>query len=449
MDRQRHRDQYEFLPAALEVRDTPPRPAARWLAWTLIAFFVIVIGWATVGKVDVVAIASGRIIPSGRVKVIQPLERGIVQQIAVNDGQLVHKGDLLIALDPTETEADQQRIRHELKLKRGEADRLRALIARIGDDSENNAGNGAADSPAAGSDADARLQQQLLLQERAEYRARQRIFAREIEKQQAELHSQRIEIQRLEAILPIVAQRTRALEKLRHSKAVPENDYLEFKQRLIEKRQDLEVARSRLDEIAAELALSRERPRSYHAEFLRTRLGELQEAERGIAALQQELKKSQERARQQLLTAPIDGIVQKLAVHTIGGVVTPAQELLHLVPRGGTLEVEAWLPNRDVGFVEQGMSAQVKVETFPFTKYGVIDAEVTHLSNDAVENERLGLVYALRAQLARGTVQVGDHAVPLTPGMAVTVEIKTGTRRIIEFVLSPVLRGLAESGRER
>jgi hemolysin D len=457
MDKQRVRDQYEFLPAALEVRDTPPHPAARLLAWTLILFFVVAVAWASFGRVDVVAIASGRIIPSGRVKVIQPLERGIVREIAVSDGQRVTKGELLIALDPTETEADEARIRHELDLEQGERDRLRALITTIISGSKTTVG--AADEPpdpkdrpaaySADSPDQAALEQQLLTQQLAEYHSQKTIFAYEIEKQQAELQSQQIEIQRLEAVLPIVEQRTQALEKLQRSKALSEHEYLEFKQKRIEKRQDLAVARSRLNEIRANLALARERPRNFHAEFLRTRLGELQEAERRIAALEQEQKKSGERARHQLLTAPIDGIVQKLAVHTIGGVVTPAQELMHLVPGDGLLEVEAWLPNKDVGFVEQGQPAEVKVETFPFTKYGVIDAEITHLSNDAVENERLGLVYALRAKLARNTVQVGDRAVPLTPGMAVTVEIKTGTRRIIEFVLSPVLRGLAESGRER
>jgi len=453
MDRQRQHDQYEFLPAALEVRDTPPHPAARALTWTLILFFVVVVAWASLGRVDVVAIASGRIIPSGRVKVIQPLERGIVRQIAVTDGQMVTKGELLVALDPTETEADEARIRHELELKRRERDRLRSLIAQVTGESDRHDDTAETPSPAAdhrpAGDSGAALEQQLLAQQLAEYRTRKTIFGYEVEKQQAELQSQQIEIRRLEAILPIVVQRTRALEKLQRSKALSEHEYLEFKQKQIEKRQDLAVARSRLNEIEAELALARERPRSYHAEFLRTRLAELQEAERRIAALEQELRKSGERARHQLLTAPIDGVVQKLAIHTIGGVVTPAQELMHLVPRDGVLEVEAWLPNKDVGFVEQGQPAEVKVETFPFTKYGVIDAEITHLSNDAVENERLGLVYALRAKLARNTVQVGDRAVPLTPGMAVTVEIKTGTRRIIEFVLSPVLRGLAESGRER
>ncbi len=451
MDKQQQRDRYEFLPAALEVRDTPPHPAARAVTWTLILFFVAAVAWATLGRVDVVAIASGRIIPSGRVKVIQPLERGVVQKIAVTDGQMVAKGDLLIALDPTETTADEARIGHELELKRGEHDRLRSLIARIVGGSPASVDLNTTNPTTAPSERynDASLQHQLLTQELAEYNSRIALFEREIERQQAELRSQQIEIQRLEAILPIVEQRTRALEKLQRSKALSEHEYLEFKQRRIEKTQDLEVARSRLDEIEADLALSRERPRSYQAEFLRTRLGELQEAERGIAALQQELRKSGERARRQLLTAPIAGIIQKLAIHTIGGVVTPAQELMHLVPRDGTLEVEAWLPNKDIGFVEQGQRAEVKVETFPFTKYGVINAEITHLSNDAVEDERLGLVYALRAKLDRGTMQVGERTVPLTPGMAVTLEVKTGTRRIIEFVLSPVLRGLAESGRER
>jgi len=149
------------------------------------------------------------------------------------------------------------------------------------------------------------------------------------------------------------------------------------------------------------------------------------------------------------LTAPVSGVVQQLAVHTIGGVVTPAQELMKIVPESESLEVEAWILNKDIGFVEEGQTAEVKIETFPFTKYGTLDAEVIDVSNDAITDEQKGLVYAGRVLLQKSTIRVGEKIVNLTPGMAVTVEIKTGTRRLIEFVLSPLLRYKQESLGER
>lgn len=149
------------------------------------------------------------------------------------------------------------------------------------------------------------------------------------------------------------------------------------------------------------------------------------------------------------MTAPVSGVVQQLAVHTIGGVVTPAQELMKIVPESESLEVEAWILNKDIGFVEEGQTAEVKIETFPFTKYGTLDAEVIDVSNDAITDEQKGLVYAGRVLLQKSTIRVGEKIVNLTPGMAVTVEIKTGTRRLIEFVLSPLLRYKQESLGER
>ena len=151
----------------------------------------------------------------------------------------------------------------------------------------------------------------------------------------------------------------------------------------------------------------------------------------------------------QKLTAPVAGKVHQLAVHTIGGVVTPAQELMHIVPIAGNLEVEAWLPNKDIGFVEDGQPAVLKVETFPFTLYGTIDAEVINVSNDATPDERLGLVYAMRVKMHQTTMQVKEKIVNLSPGMAVTVEVNMGKRRLIEFLLSPLLKYKNEAMRER
>ncbi|BBA32640.1 HlyD family secretion protein [Methylocaldum marinum] len=149
------------------------------------------------------------------------------------------------------------------------------------------------------------------------------------------------------------------------------------------------------------------------------------------------------------LAAPVDGVVQQLAVHTVGGVVTPAQPLLVIVPRDNPLEVEAFIQNKDIGFVNAGQEAEVKIETFPFTKYGTIPAKVMQVSNDAIQDEKRGLIYAARVALSHATMVVEEKAVNLTPGMAVTVEIKTGKRRLIEYFLSPLLQYEDESLRER
>lgn len=201
--------------------------------------------------------------------------------------------------------------------------------------------------------------------------------------------------------------------------------------------------------IRAQIAGTRQRRRTTEAEFRRVTLSNLQAAAREAEATRNEYVKALARDRHRRLYAPVAGVVQELAVHTVGGVVTPAQPLMRIVPRGDRMEAEAWLPNRDVGFVRAGDTAEVKVETFPFTRYGTLPAEIVAISSDAVPKEQLGLVYAVRARLTRSSMQVDGRVVNVTPGMAVSVEIKTGKRRLIEYFLSPLLRGLRESLHER
>jgi hemolysin D len=164
---------------------------------------------------------------------------------------------------------------------------------------------------------------------------------------------------------------------------------------------------------------------------------------------EQELIKARTRLRARTLVAPVAGVVQQLAVHSIGAIVTPAQQLMVIVPGNDRLEVEAMLENKDIGFVEVGQQAEIKVDTFPFTKYGTIEGEVLDLSNDAVADEAKGLVYKMRVSMKQDSLRVNGRQVTLSPGMTVTVESRTGTRRLIEFFLSPLLRYADESVRER
>jgi hemolysin D len=166
-------------------------------------------------------------------------------------------------------------------------------------------------------------------------------------------------------------------------------------------------------------------------------------------AAEQELLKAKEREAAMSIYSPVNGVVHQLSVHTVGGVVTPAQELMKIVPRGAALEVEAFVENKDIGFVHRGQAAAVKLESFPFTRYGTIAGSIIDLSSDAISDERRGLVYRMRVSMSQDTIDVDGNTVSLSPGMAATVEVKTGQRRLIEFLMSPVFRAVQESARER
>lgn len=447
----------DFLPAALEIQERPPSPIGRAILWSLMAFFVIALVWSIIGRIDIVATAQGKIIPSGRVKVIQPLEIGSVRAIHVSEGQKVEQGDVLIELDPTLSAADRDRLTNERNTARLNRDRLRALAGRL--QLRSNAeskSTGIAEAPElddttlTGIDpAAVALQRQLLRTQWTEHTARLAALDADLDKRAAELAGVKAQVTKLQQTLPLITKRADALKGLVGKKLVAENQWLELEQERIEQQQDLESHKQRSLELNAAIAEARQQRNSVEAEFTGKVYTELAETERQVAALEQELIKAEQRTGLQTLTAPIDGIVQQLAVHTVGGVVTPAQVLLKIVPQEGNLEIEAWVLNKDIGFVNEGQVAEIKVETFPFTKYGTLDAEVIDVSGDAVTDEQKGLIYAARVLMKQSTIQVGDKLVRLTPGMAVTVEVKTGTRRLIEFVLSPLLIYRDEGLRER
>jgi hemolysin D len=256
-------------------------------------------------------------------------------------------------------------------------------------------------------------------------------------------------VRKLEQTAPMARQRARDFKHLVEQNFISQHGYLEKEQLRIEQEGDLAAQRSRVHELTAALAEGREQRRALVAESRRLALDSLDDAEKRIGMLAQELVKATSRGHLMTLKAPVDGTVQQLAVHTLGGVVTEAQALMAIVPRDEAVEVEAFVENKDIGFVNVGQQAAVKVETFPFTKYGTIDATVTQVSNDAINDEKKGLLYSLRARLAQATIRVEEKSLLLSPGMAVTVEIQTGQRRVIEYFLSPLLQYGDESLRER
>lgn len=439
-----HAHEAQFLPAALALRDTPLHPAPRLALWFILVFALIALLWATFGRIDIVATAVGKIIPNDRTKVIQPMETAVVKAIYVRDGQTVRAGQLLIDLDATGAAADSVRLDNETLTARLEAGRAQALLAAV-----SNGAPPALDPLPRVDTARLNAEQAQALGWYAEYQARQQQFQAETVRRQAELQSTLEQVSKLEQTLPIVRQRAKDYQKLADENFAPRHGYLEREQARIEQEQDLASSRSKVAEIRAALKEIQQQQVTLAAETRRHLLDQFNLATQKAVSLQQDSIKADQRSRLMRLLAPVSGTVQQLAIHTVGGVVTPAQALMVIVPQNNVLEVEAMLPNKDIGFVNPGQAAEVKVETFPFTRYGTLHGTITQVSSDAIQDEKRGLVYSTRVKLARDTIRVENKTVRLTPGMAVTVEVKTGTRRVIEYFLSPLMQVTSESLRER
>ncbi|CAN7749671.1 HlyD family type I secretion periplasmic adaptor subunit [Bradyrhizobium sp. LjRoot220] len=457
-------EELAFLPAALEIVETPPSPIGRTMVATIIVLFCAALIWAWWGTIDIVASATGKIVPSGRTKVIQPFETGVVRAIRVQDGQAVRAGDLLIELDPTVNAAERDRLQSDVLAEQLNAARLRAALAASDDHT-------ADFTPPAGADPIlVSTQRQLLQNQVTEHRAKIAALSRQQAQKEAEHATTGATIHKLEAMIPVVQQRVDIRKTLMERELSSKISYYEILQLLVEQQEELTVQKSRQREAESGVAAIRETRGQAMAEYRRSLSDELAKSEQKASGLMQDLIKAERKTTLQRLTAPVDGVVQQLAIHTVGGVVTPAQALLVLVPSDSRLEIEAMVSNRDIGFVHVGQDAEIKVDTFNFTRYGLLQGKVLSVSPDAIirnqpqdrsGDRRLGaqndtsepkgqeLNYSARISLGATRMQVENRMVDLSPGMAVTVEVKTGSRTILSYLLSPLLRYQQEVLHER
>ena len=453
-----------FLPAALEIVETPPSPIGRSIGAAIILLVCVALVWAWWGTIDIVASATGKVMPGGRVKVIQPFETGVVRSIQVQDGQKVNAGDILVELDPTANEAERDHLRSDLLAEQLNIARLRAALS--GDDVP------LADfKPPAGADPElVGTQRQLLLNQVTEHRAKIAALVRQQAQKEAELATTAATLHKLETIIPVIQSRVDIRKTLVEKELGSKLGYFEVFQLLVEQQEEFNVQQSHLHETEAAIASIRETRAQAEAEYRHGISDDLAKAGQKANGLAQDLIKAVQRTKLQQLSTPVDGVVQQLAIHTIGGVVTPAQPLLVVVPSDSRLEIEAMVSNSDIGFIHAGQEAEIKVDTFNFTRYGLLHGHVLSVSQDAVirdrQQDRSGerlpgtvndssepkgqeLNYSARISLDRTAMQIDDRMVDLSPGMAVTVEIKTGSRSVLSYLLSPLFRYRQESLRER
>lgn len=437
-------DELEFLPAVLEIQETPPSPTGRIITWLIALFFTITLIWAITGEIDIVATAQGKIIPSSHSKIIQPVEISIVTAIHVKEGQSVKTGEVIIELDATETTANQVSSQQQLNALTQTHARLSFLLDIVKNTAENNKV-----TFQLAKDQLELSQYSLLENQYDEYKSQALSLNTSLREKQSELNAINAKVEQLNQTLPIIQKRYSSVEGLFKQKLISEDQYLELKQQWIEQKQTLEVQQHYSKQADAEIDQLKTQRKRYQYEYQRDQLQMLVDTNHQIKTIQQELVKTKQRSQQQILKSPIDGVVQQLAVHTIGGVVSPAEALMVIVPENDTLEVEAYLENKDIGFVEENQLAEIKIDAFPFTKYGVIDGQVLSITNDAIQHEQLGLVFSMRTSMKKSDININGKMVNLSPGMSVMVEVKTGKRKIIEYLARPVEVMTASALRER
>ncbi len=433
----------EFLPAHLELMETPVHPAPQWTGRVLMLLVATVVLIALIGRLDIVAVAPGQLMPDVHVKLIQPAVTGVVRQINVVNGQQVHVGQVLMELDPTQAQAD---------VDQAHSDVMNAQLAlNLAESLLRSQQSG--QSPTVADVAGATTERQVEVQHLAaaswkEYNEKQAALQSELLKRQQEQKSTQAEIIKLERTLPLARQEADDFRTLAHQQYVSTHEYLDKQKLAIEQAQELSAQQSHALELQAGIEEQQHELDANAATFRQDQLGRIDKAQQQWHQALDDAARAGVRRQRTLLTAPVSGTVQNLTVHTVGGVVTTAQTLMEVVPEDA-LDVEAKVTNKDIGFINPGQRAIIKIETFPYTRYGYMVGRVIQVSTDAIQDKKMGAVFLTHITIPSNKFHVGNKMVNLTPGMQVTAEIKTGKQSVAHYFLSPLLETGEDSLRER
>ncbi|SUO97182.1 HlyD family type I secretion periplasmic adaptor subunit [Suttonella ornithocola] len=440
----REQEECDFLPAHLALTEKPLSPVPKWIARLIMLFALLALAWSWFEQLDIVVMAQGKTEPNGQSKVIQPLETAEVKKIFVQDGQKVKKGEVLIELTAIGSDADVFQAKTALQAARIAVLRSQALLVALDHSQPPQLKSDFALSERESSEA-----QNLVNQQYQTWLAQDEQLKARIRQNKAELRMLGEEIEKLKTLGEIERQRTKDLAALVKQKFIANHAYLEQKSKLVANERDLKSRQSQLAQVQATLEETEESRRVNTQTLRRDTLETLRQANEEIPNLTAQLEKATQRQSLMQMKAPVNGTVQQLAVHTVGGVATAAQPLMVIVPDDYQLAVKVMVLNKDIGFLRIGQDAVIKIEAFPYTRYGYLTGKLTNISYDAIENEHLGLVYDATVQLDKETLNIEGHPVRLGAGMNVTVEIKTGKRRVIDYLLSPLQTKIDESMKQR
>ena len=448
----------EFLPPLLAIQETPPSPVQRWVLWTIIALIIALIVWASIGKISIVATATGKFVPQGRVKEVQPLASSIVKAIDVREGEHVHKGDLLLELDPTLSAADLAADKDKYEFNRLEQMRLRSELTHK-----------RAEYAAAGQPVGLMaLEQQMRTAREQAYASKLAEAHSTVDEKNAALEAAQAMLNKYRETTEIASERESSARPLLSTGAISRVDYLRLKEDLVQNRNDLVAQGHTVAQAQAALAEATRAVGEVERDHVADLYKDLDREVSSEPALKGDFAKSKQIYALQWLRSPVDGLVQKVAVSTIGQVVTPAQSLVTIVPDGAPLLVEATVSNQDIGYLKLGQKVAVKVDTFPFEKYGTIPGTLVWISPDAEDQSatspdtdtrtgvptnrerppigrlNAGYVYKVHIRTQPATFIVDGARRKVLAGMTVQADITTDRRSVISFFLSPVVKYLNE-----
>lgn len=436
---------HEFSPAAVALHRSPPNPIARATLRLLFGLCTILVVWASIGRLDIVAVASGKLIPQTFLKIVQPSEAGIIREILVREGERVREGQVLLRMDPTLTSADLNVLGAEhrrllLSQRRIDAELNNTLFAKLGDEDPVLFAEVAAQFTANRQSFESSLAEERYAGNQALQQAKAALEIRD----------------KLEKTLPLYREQDDTYAKLAEQGYVGRLAAAEKRAERIEKEEEVQTQVFLIARDEAAVRQSHQRMEQLRNDYMRRLHNERSEVSTRIETLQQEIIKQQHRTALLELKAPRSGVVKSLGTHTAGTVTQPGTILMTLVPDDEPLIAEVWIENKDVGFVYQGQSSKVKLVTYQFQKYGMLDGVVTHVSADADEEESVtrrretgGLAYRALVELSAQYLDSGGKTFRLVPGMQVSTEINLGTRTIFEYLLSPVRAAFYEAARER
>ena len=437
----RDRLQYEFLPAAEEIVETPAAPLGALVVWLVTLLLVVALAWSYFGRIDIVAVANGKISTEGSTKIIQPAISGVVTNINVHEGQRVKKGETLLALDKTTAEKDVATANQSLNTARVERDILRRLAVGGNTDEIING----ADLP----DETKAMLRQFASSQTALSAARQQAVNGTISNYQQQLQFNQQAKNQLETNAQNLKNRKAEIEKqLPNANPVDklrlQNELSNIDQRITSADSAVLGQNQQLLQSQSALAQAQNQSQTQIAETNSAFNNQIIASEKRIIELENNLVKAKQILAQTIITAPVDGTVLSLTMKTIGGVVNAGQQLAQIVPEKASLYVDAALDNQDVGFVKPGQRVVVKVATYPFQRYGYLEGTVENISPDAIQDDKKGLIYKAKIKL-NDEKSSKQNQLKLLPGMSVSVEIATGQRRIIEFFLDPLMTKADES----
>ena len=426
-------DVHEFQPLLVEIEDRPLNPVGRSILWIIFGVIFFGIMWLSFATIDIVVSARGKVVPTGEIKVLQPIETGVISKILVKEGEHVEKDQVLMQIDPSVTQTSLASKDKDLVVHTLECERLSALV-------ENR-------KPKWNQyeHMDAALlneQKDLYLHQRDSLNSSKSQYAMKKSQAEAQYSSAKSDVQRLEGIFQKEQAHLKRMEKVLD--IIARNDYEELQKNTHNVHEQLNMAHHKERESKQHLKEVEHEAKVYVEQTISTWFNQLLDKQKELRALESEINAIAFQNRQQQIKAPLSGYIGKLMVNTEGGVVTPAEKLISLVPDDAPLIIKATVLNQDRGFITKEMSAAIKIDTFTFQKYGLIEGVVDSIGNDAIEDEKQGLIYEIKVIPTTTSLMIDGKEKRLEPGMNVTTEIKVGKRKIIEFFIYPIIQYMDE-----